>query len=197
MNMETNDLNESEFRTIIASEVNTSRQGSREAESWQCTIFRFALYAIFMGVMCLVGFIFNTLSLIVLRGDRHTPIASFLLRCIAIADNCFILAWTIQYPVNDVRKFFNIRITERHYVWYVLLVYTYPTLYVTQLTMIWLTVLVALNRFVAICLPYRSNYTVLRVQRPSGSGHRHASSVLYNAPRFCERTVTLSAARRG
>jgi hypothetical protein len=164
------------------------------AEAYHCTVFRFALYSVFMSIMCLVGFVFNALSLGVLHGDKHTPLASFLLRCLAIADNCYIVAWVIQYPVSDIRRFFSIRITQRHniFIWYNFLVYTYPTLYVAQMAMIWLTVLIALNRYVAVCLPYRSNQLCSVMNVRLSVIAVIAFSVLYNVPRFCERYVTLS-----
>ena len=161
--------------------------------SWDCTVIRFALNSVFMGIMCVVGFLSNTLSLVVLHRDRQTPLASFLLRCIAVADNCYIFVWIIQYSLTDFLRFFNFRSVERHNFWLLLRVYTYPALYVAQTEMIWLTVLIALNRFIAVCLPYNTSTLCSAFKVRALVVGVTVFSVLYNVPRFCERYLVFSA----
>ena len=156
----------------------------------ECINFRFILNTIIMSIMCLIGFACNSLSLVVLRQDVDSPVASFLLRCIAVTDNCFIVTWLINYSIKDLLKFYEIK---SHLVWTIIRVYTYPALYVAQTQMIWLTVIIAFNRLVAVCFPFRNSLLCSARNVHCITAAVTAFSILYNLPRFCERYVSLSS----
>jgi hypothetical protein len=74
--------------------------------------------------------------------------------------------------------------------WLVTRVYSYPLLYLAQTEMIWLTVVIALNRYLAVGLPYRATrLSSLTNVRWVVAGVT-VFSCIYNAPRFFERYVT-------
>jgi len=45
-----------------------------------CSLFTFTIYAVLFGVMCVFGLIGNTVSFVVLNWERHSYVATFLLR---------------------------------------------------------------------------------------------------------------------
>jgi len=62
----------------------------------------------------------------------------------------------------------------------------FPLVHVTQMWTVWITVLVALSRYVAICRPYQApRLCTMRRVRQQVAGVA-AAIVLYNVPRFLE-----------
>lgn len=156
-----------------------------DVDEFQCRLFRLILYTVAMGLLSLVGFAGNTISFLVLNKDKSTPVASFLLQSLAIADNTFLVLWLIHYAVKDAIRF--LEISQLDYpAWMYIRVYTFPILYMGQMQTIWLTVVIALNRFMAVCLPYRAPHmcTINNVYKEVTVVTLF--SIVYNIPRFFE-----------
>ena len=170
---------------------NNVSAAAASVETEQCRLFRFMLYTIICGILCLLGFVGNTMSFLVLQRDRSAPVASFLLQVMAVADNLFLLLWFIHYSIKDVFRYFDIDV-KNHPAWIYVRVYTFPFLFMTQMETIWLTVVVAMNRYMAVCLPYRapSLCTIHNVYKEVVVVT--IFSILYNIPRFLELTVASS-----
>ncbi len=153
-----------------------------------CELFLFMLYSVAMGILCILGFLGNTLSFLVLRHDRSTPVASFLLQILAIADNSFLLLWTIHYSIRHFFKYLGIN-HHLHVAWLYVRVYSFPLLYMAQTETIWLTVVIALNRFMAVCMPYKAPHlcTIYNVYKEVVIVT--SFSILYNIPRFFELSI--------
>ena len=163
----------------------------------QCTLFRFILYAIVGVSMCLVGFFGNIVSYLVLQKDKSSPVASTLLQALAVADNAFLFLWLVHYPLHSLHThFYGYDRDTRDHMRILLLylrVYSFPLLYMTQTQTIWLTVIIAVNRYIAVCVPYSAPRlcTLVYVHREVVAVT--VFSVLYNAPRFFEVRVTSHA----
>ena len=152
---------------------------------FKCLVFQLVLYGIVMGALSVVGFVGNTISFLVLQKDRSTPVASFLLQSLAIADNIFLLLWLINYSVKYIIRFLEHSSTT----WIYLLVHAFPIMYMAQTQTIWLTVVIALNRFMAVCMPYRAPHLC-----NINNVYKEVSlvtmfSIAYNLPRFFELAV--------
>lgn len=64
-----------------------------------------------------------------------------------------------------------------------------PLLFITQMAAIWLTVLIALTRYVSVCHPYVApRYVTVERVRAAIIGVT-IFSLVYNVPRFFERNV--------
>ncbi|ELU14305.1 hypothetical protein CAPTEDRAFT_25162, partial [Capitella teleta] len=155
----------------------------------QCSLFRFLLYVVAMGIMCIFGFVGNTVSFMVLHRDRSTPVASFLLKSLAVADNIFLLLWAVHYSVRDVIRFFEVPDDSLHVTWIYIRVFSFPVLYMAQTLTIWLTVVIALNRFMAVCLPYRAPHLCNIINVYKEVAVVIIFSIVYNIPRFFELKV--------
>lgn len=90
-------------------QLNTANQSAlTQTVTNECILFRFVVYTLIMGVMCLIGLVGNSLAFLVLRRDRSTPVASFLLQCLALADNCYLAVWILNFAIRDLFKYVTI-----------------------------------------------------------------------------------------
>ncbi len=153
-----------------------------------CYQFEFYLYTVAMGLLCLFGLVGNTISFLVLHKDRTTPVATFLLQVLAVVDNIFLLLWMIHYSVKSYFRAYEV--TDLGAPWLYTRVVTFPLLYMAQTETIWLTVVIALNRYMAVCLPYKAPHlcTVINVYKEVIVVT--AFSIAYNIPRFFEIQIT-------
>lgn len=150
----------------------------------QCKMFTLVVYVIIFGTMCLGGLVGNSLSFVVLLWDKYSHLPStFLLRALALTDNFFLLTTgtsQIFAAMCLYREVIDHPLTPymRKYLW--------PLVHITQLETVWITVLISVNRFIAICLPFRalSLCTLSRVRLQVGA--LFVLTILYNIPRFYE-----------
>lgn len=56
-----------------------------------CQVFHLIVNNYLMGVLCIVGMIGNTVSMVILRLDRQNRVASFLLQTLACVDNLLLI----------------------------------------------------------------------------------------------------------
>ena len=98
-----------------------------EEERAFCTWVRVLLNFGFGSTIVLIGLIGNLIAYVVLnRGVRTAPVATFLLRCLALTDNFFLLVCFTNFSVRDLFRFVGYNSLAWHYVY----LYSYPTLYV-------------------------------------------------------------------
>ena len=173
-----NTLNQSNLTELESSQKTTLDKAS-------CIAFEFYLYTVAMGILGLFGLVGNSMSFLVLRKDRGTPVATFLLQVLAVADNCFLLLWIITYSVKNYLRFLSPEsATQQSYIY--ARVYTFPLLYMAQTETIWLTVVIALNRYMAVCMPYKAPHlcTIMNVYKEVIAVTMF--SICINIPRFFE-----------
>lgn len=157
------------------------------AQQRRCDLaMSFAINSIGAGIVCLLGFVGNALSFAILSRDKSTSaVAAFLLKSLAFTDNLFLSVWFVHSSLKDAFAYFG---WEKgfHVSYYYLQIYSYPLVFVGQTATIWLTVLIAASRYVAVCLPYRASaYCNLSITKRGVAGVLLFSAV-YNAPRFFE-----------
>lgn len=137
------------------------------------------------GSVCLLGFIGNVISFIVLlQAFKRSPMF-YVLRAVAVSDAVFLFSvFVIQTLVNmyPYTGMFYWCYMYRGYIQYG----TWPVLMITQMSTVWLTVLVSAERYVAICYPLKaaSFCTIPKVRRSALTVF--FLSVVYNIPRFFE-----------
>lgn len=90
-------------------------------------------------------------------------------------------------------RFLNVTSVEKQPLWLLMRVYSYPLLYLAQTEMIWLTVIIALNRYMAVCLPYRATRLCSLSNVRWVVAGVTVFSCIYNTPRFFERYVHIDA----
>jgi len=165
--------------------VEVSAGGIPCSDSWMF----FVIYGPLYGTVCTFGLIGNCLSFAVLhsagsRQSRHT-VSTYLLKALAISDNVFLAtAASVQMYSAMATVAGRLEHLEAIYPYYQTL--AWPLTHIVQLVSVWMMVLVAANRYVAVCFP---------LQAPRWCTRRHVrwhcallvvGCVLYSLPRFVE-----------
>ena len=70
-----------------------------------CDWFTFSLYVIVLGLLCAFGLVGNTISFAVLRAERHSHVATFLLQTMAVADNLFLITTALSQMTTALTLF--------------------------------------------------------------------------------------------
>lgn len=68
-------------------------------------------------------------------------------------------------------------------------IYVWPLVHVTQLMAVWITVLVAFNRYIAICRPFQAHQLCTMKQVRLQASVLGIAIVAYNIPRFFENQI--------
>ena len=143
----------------------------------RCMWFRFVVNTLLIGAFCLFGLFGNTLSLIVLERDRCNRVAVFLLQSLATADNLMLCVaffeLSILYGLMPVVDRLDVQKAIEPY----LIKYVNPIGRAVQSCTIWITVLLAVNRYVAICRPFVAAHW-LRMRRTRLQVRWHVTCVL-------------------
>lgn len=144
------------------------------------------------GIVCLFGLAGNVLTFVVLLRTFGRSPMFYVLRMLSISDGLFLLSvFTVQTIVNIyphtgiLSTCFYYRGHVQYYIW--------PWLMTTQMTTVWLTVLVSCERYVAICHPLKAVYicTIGKVRMSVIA--IVVASILFNIPRYFEFTTEYDA----
>ena len=76
--------------------------------------------------------------------DNQSPVATFLLQILAVIDNIFLCLFLLHFSIRHFFYYTNMA-AQRDPAWIYTRMYTYPLLFVTQTSTIWLTVIIALR----------------------------------------------------
>lgn len=150
---------------------------------------KFIINTVIAGLICIFGFVGNTVSLAVLKRDKRTPVASLLLQTLAVVDNCFLICWLVHFSVRDLLRYVGMK-PYRNQIWEYTKTYTFPLPYIGQTATIWLTVFIAFTRYFAVCWPYSASYVCNIPAVRKGTISICVFAVLYNLPRFFEFSMT-------
>jgi hypothetical protein len=94
----------------------------------------------------------------------------------AVIDNLFLLATGFTQMFTAITLFAD---QPNHWLSVYLQVFLWPFVHITQLCTVWITVLIAFNRFIAICYPYSADricsLSLVRIQVRQGHGGRSVS----------------------
>jgi len=119
----------------------------------ECALFDFAVYTLVVGLMIVFGVVGNALSFIVMLNDSATSATSFLLQALAVADTLVLLAALPLYMLPNVYPY--TRVFGSYYELYMgIMPFLWPFYLISYTGTIFLTVLVSVNRYEAVCRPF-------------------------------------------
>ena len=153
-----------------------------------CRLYAFIVYTLIIGTLVVVGIIGNSLTFVVFWKGNFKSSTSFLFLSLALVDSALLLT---AFPYTTVDAFVDYTgwlqgyaSLKPHFV-----VYLFPTILLTKTVAIWVVVLVAINRYIIVCLPLRAPQwcTVSKVKRQLAVVL--IAAVLYNIPKFAERRI--------
>lgn len=155
-----------------------------------CHVYDFLMEAMLMGVLCLLGFGGNTLSMICLSKDRSKTATPFLLISLEAADTCFLLTVLVLRVLTSLHLYTGPGQRPIDAIIPYLSKYVFPLALIAMTATIYLTILVTVNRYISVCKPYQA-LDLCSVKQ----ARRHVVvtvvlCVLYNLPRFFEKNLT-------
>ena len=120
-----------------------------------CATFLFIFYSVLVGLVCAGGLCGAVVSFAVLRASQRGShgVATFLLRVLSLSDAIFLSLWLVHYSFRFLLRYFDLPMTSA---WLILRVASFPMMYMAQSFTIWIVVLIAINRYLAVCMPYRA-----------------------------------------
>ena len=153
----------------------------------QCLLTKLIVHSIIGGCICVIGFIGNIVSMRVFGKDKQSPVAAYMLQWLAITDNIFIALWALHFPARYLILYSE---AVTHPMWLVVRVYSYPLLFTAQMATIWITVVIATSRYIAVCLPYKAMHYITLPYSRKAIALTWLFAIVYNIPRFFEVTIT-------
>ena len=174
---------------------NTSRQ---KMELDRNVTFEFIIHGIFVTGTCILGFFTNTICLLVMNQPRPNhgkgSVVNVVLTSVACVDLALLTSSFFMCGLPGIvkyRKHFwkgnNDRIiTWLHEISPIVTVAIYPVGMVAQTASIYLTVVVTVERYVAVCWPLKARFICTRTRTKVAILLVCIFSIAYNIPRFME-----------
>ncbi|ELT90067.1 hypothetical protein CAPTEDRAFT_184853 [Capitella teleta] len=154
-------------------------------------LFNIVVNVVLVGGIGILGLIGNTLSVVVFITERSSRVAILLLQALAIADNICLLTALVYIPfilgilpslstysstVNTVTIYFQ--------------AYIEPLGFMAQMGTTWIVVLLAANRYFAICRPFQAQRHLTMFRTKIQITFVVIFSVVFNIPRFFQTRIT-------
>ena len=144
----------------VTGHANSSRNMSDGPVDYQlersCELYSFIINTVFIGTLVVVGVMGNSFAFVVFWKESIKSSALFLFQCLSLIDSALLLT---VFPLFPVESFVVYTGWLQGYstIYPYVLVYLWPMALIAQTATIWVTVLVAVNRYTTICLPFRAS----------------------------------------
>jgi hypothetical protein len=171
--------------TLVSDVILLPGEEDGEADRHPCGIFLFILYGPMFGSVCFLGVLGNTISFILLHKYSPNSVSSYLLKALAVADNMFLIAASgVQiYPAMLMYLGAEDSLVP---IYPYIQTYAWPLVHMAQMASVWMTVLVAGNRYVAVCKPLHAQYLCTKGRVRTQMWVVILLAIVYNIPRFFE-----------
>ena len=153
-----------------------------------CDLYLFIVYTLIMGTLVVVGIIGNSLTFVVFWKGNFKSSTSFLFLSLSIIDSALLLGAFWYYTMREFVNYTGwLQGYSRLYPY--LGVYLFPTILLAKTAAIWVVVLVAVNRYVIVCLPLRAPQWCTLSKVKIQLAVVLIAAVLCNTPKFAENRV--------
>jgi hypothetical protein len=157
-------------------------------ENAPCGVFFFVVYGPLFGLVCLLGLVGNSLSFAVLHKYSRNNVATYLLKALAVSDNLFLVTASCVQMYQAMCMYFGL-IEHFTPVYPYLQIYVWPFTHIVQMGTVYMMVLVAANRYIAVCLPLQAPRLCSKRNVQLQILFMTIAIVVYNIPRFFEYRV--------
>lgn len=154
-----------------------------EATQYWCEMFDFLCFFVLSGIITIAGIIGNGFSIRVMWQNSKKSVTSFLLLCLAVADDAVLVTW---YVLMCPYSFTTLLHCCREFLgttFQFMLAYMWPVASIAHMVVTWIMTLVALQRYVFVCLPQKAKKWTKQL-----SYYQIAAiwgvSIIFNIPRF-------------
>ncbi|XP_064628947.1 FMRFamide receptor-like isoform X2 [Lineus longissimus] len=148
-------------------------------------LFNFIVNTILVGSICLLGFVGNALSFIVLRNDRSKSTTNFLLQGLAVTDTTLLLDCVLYITISPIYPYTG-KLGAFFHLHPYILPYLLPCGIMAQTLTNWFVVLVTTERYIVVCWPFHApRWCTIPIAKLS-IFMVTVMAIAYNLPRFFE-----------
>ena len=162
-----------------------------------CDLYTFIVYTIIVGMIVIVGIVGNCFTAFVFWKGNFGTSTSFLFLCLSLIDTALLLTVLPLYSLYPFAVYTGRLEKEIGAIHPYVQVYMLPLAWLTQTATLWVTVLIAVNRYIIVCLPFRAAQwcTVSKVKKQLAVVL--VCAILYNIPKFAEFSIVSSVSNNG
>ena len=121
-------------------------------------LFNFIAYGILLNLIGIFGIFGNIISLIILSRPQMKSSINYLLIGLARCDTALIITSILLFGLPSIYTATGYMFIYYHRVQPMITPYLFPIAMILQTISVYLTLMVALERFVAVCLPLKARY---------------------------------------
>ena len=153
-----------------------------------CNLYRFIVYTLIVGTLVVVGIIGNSLTFVIFWKGNFKSSTTFLFSSLSLIDSAHLLT---VFPFLTVTAFVDYTGWLPGYASLqpYFIAYLYPTILLTKTAAIWVVVLVAINRYIIVCLPLRATQWCSVSKVKIQLAVVLIVAVLYTIPKYAETRV--------
>ena len=150
-----------------------------------CCLEKFIVYSLIVGTLVVVGIIGNSLTFVVFWKGNFKSSTSFLFLTLALIDSALLLAIFTSFTMSAFVDYTGL-LQSFSSIYSYLRVYVLPSALLAKTATIWVIVLIAINRYIIVCLPLRASQwcTISKVKIQLAVVL--IAAVLYDIPPFVE-----------
>ena len=150
-----------------------------------CYLDKFVVYTLIVGTLVVVGIIGNSLTFVVFWKGNFKSSTSFLFLSLALIDSVLLLT---VFPMTTVTALVDYTGLLQSYLELTpyLRVYVFPSALLAKTATIWVIVLIAVNRYIIVCLPLRASRWCTVSKMKMQLAVVLIAAVLYEIPKVVE-----------
>ena len=153
-----------------------------------CRLYSFIVHTLIMGTLVVVGITGNSLTFVIFWKGNFKSSTTFLFSSLSLIDSALLLAdfpfYTVMALVDYTGWLKGYSSLKPYFI-----VYLFPTILLTKTAAIWVIVLVAVNRYIIVCLPLRASQWCSVSKVKIQLAVVLIAAVLCNIPKFAETRV--------
>ena len=156
---------------------------TRTTKTSNYSIFQFTFDVLLTSVVIIVGIIGNVVSMVVFNKHKSKTGAMLLLQSLAVADS-LVLVLAVPMSLSLSICLFKGNLESAYYISDKVIPYVYPVDSMAHSIAVWMIVVVTLDRFIAICFPFKSSRYCTRSKAKLAICAVVLSCIIFHIPRF-------------
>ena len=122
-----------------------------------CHVQTFIIYTLIVGILVVFGIIGNSFTFVVFWKGNFKSSTSFLFMCLALTDSVVLLTAFMIYSIKSVSTYMSGKNFFQSYTIIGLYIFAAFLYVVSHTFTMWMTVLIAVNRYIIVCRPLRAS----------------------------------------
>lgn len=161
----------------------------RDSETQTTELYRFITNGILLNLIGILGILGNVISMIILSRPQMRSSINYILIGLARVDTVLIITSILLFGIPGIYPYTSLMFTYFYNVYPHIVPVVYPLATAVQTASVYLTLMVSLDRFVAVCHPLKSRSLCTYGRARIYVVCITVFSVLYNVPRLWEATI--------